>query len=414
MSPTSASGAVSASSAPTGALSAPLDVITAAPSATRATRFSIVCERIVPATTAIDPTRRATTIARAASPSRPGKTAETITPIIVARATTGAGTAAPGSAARSTTSHDTARRRSDSAISAAARASHPRCTPTSAWTTLCSPRRPIATTANPSPTSAASTAGSDARRRRGEVITGSSRGSGIGKPGAVGPARPPPRRWLGGHPDAVVEVVALVEIVDEPGMRGPPPHELAGQRARGGDVGGEEVREPAEVLACVLGRDGDHREVEVATDHLGDLADRHAFVGDPVQNRSGRGRLQRQAEEPRGIEPVHGGPAVGPVADVAGDALLACDVDQGGDEAVISVVVNRRRQSHDRRADAAGGQSSATSARRGSDAPRRSWDRPRRVFRIAVERWVDETNERTLPDLVRDSLDELKAVTAGR
>jgi AcrR family transcriptional regulator len=36
------------------------------------------------------------------------------------------------------------------------------------------------------------------------------------------------------------------------------------------------------------------------------------------------------------------------------------------------------------------------------------------VFRIAVERWVDETNERTLPDLVRDSLDELKAVTAGR
>ena len=68
----------------------------------------------------------------------------------------------------------------------------------------------------------------------------------------------------------------------------------------------------AEVLACVLGRDGDHRELEVATDHLGDLADRHAFVGDPMQNRSGRGRLQRQAEELRGIEPVHGGPAVGP------------------------------------------------------------------------------------------------------
>lgn len=36
------------------------------------------------------------------------------------------------------------------------------------------------------------------------------------------------------------------------------------------------------------------------------------------------------------------------------------------------------------------------------------------VFRIAVERWVDEANERTLPDLVRASLDELKAVTAGR
>jgi AcrR family transcriptional regulator len=36
------------------------------------------------------------------------------------------------------------------------------------------------------------------------------------------------------------------------------------------------------------------------------------------------------------------------------------------------------------------------------------------VFRIAFERWVDETNRRDLPELIRDSLDELKAVTAGR
>jgi AcrR family transcriptional regulator len=36
------------------------------------------------------------------------------------------------------------------------------------------------------------------------------------------------------------------------------------------------------------------------------------------------------------------------------------------------------------------------------------------VFRIAFERWVDPTNQRDLPDLIRDSLDELKAVTAGR
>ena len=36
------------------------------------------------------------------------------------------------------------------------------------------------------------------------------------------------------------------------------------------------------------------------------------------------------------------------------------------------------------------------------------------VFRIAFERWVDETNQRNLPDLIRDSLDELKAVTAGK
>ena len=36
------------------------------------------------------------------------------------------------------------------------------------------------------------------------------------------------------------------------------------------------------------------------------------------------------------------------------------------------------------------------------------------VFRVAVERWVNETNRRDLPELIRESLEELKAVTAGR
>ena len=36
------------------------------------------------------------------------------------------------------------------------------------------------------------------------------------------------------------------------------------------------------------------------------------------------------------------------------------------------------------------------------------------VFKVAFERWVDESNEQELPQLIRDSLDELKAVTAGR
>jgi AcrR family transcriptional regulator len=36
------------------------------------------------------------------------------------------------------------------------------------------------------------------------------------------------------------------------------------------------------------------------------------------------------------------------------------------------------------------------------------------VFRVAFERWIDETGQRDLPQLVRESLDELKAVTAGR
>jgi AcrR family transcriptional regulator len=36
------------------------------------------------------------------------------------------------------------------------------------------------------------------------------------------------------------------------------------------------------------------------------------------------------------------------------------------------------------------------------------------VFRVAFQRWVDESNQRDLPQLIRESLDELKAVTAGR
>jgi len=35
------------------------------------------------------------------------------------------------------------------------------------------------------------------------------------------------------------------------------------------------------------------------------------------------------------------------------------------------------------------------------------------VFRIAFDRWINETSQRDLPHLIRASLDELKAVTAG-
>jgi AcrR family transcriptional regulator len=35
------------------------------------------------------------------------------------------------------------------------------------------------------------------------------------------------------------------------------------------------------------------------------------------------------------------------------------------------------------------------------------------VFRIAFERWINDTSQRDLPQLIRESLDALKAVTAG-
>jgi len=36
------------------------------------------------------------------------------------------------------------------------------------------------------------------------------------------------------------------------------------------------------------------------------------------------------------------------------------------------------------------------------------------VFKIAFERWINETSQADLPQLIRESLDELKAVTAGK
>src|ERR1700716_3840816 len=36
------------------------------------------------------------------------------------------------------------------------------------------------------------------------------------------------------------------------------------------------------------------------------------------------------------------------------------------------------------------------------------------VFRIAFERWINEPNQPDLPQLIRETLDELKAVTAGK
>jgi AcrR family transcriptional regulator len=36
------------------------------------------------------------------------------------------------------------------------------------------------------------------------------------------------------------------------------------------------------------------------------------------------------------------------------------------------------------------------------------------VFKIAFERWISETSQQDLPHVIRESLDELKAVTAGR
>jgi len=102
---------------------------------------------------------------------------------------------------------------------------------------------------------------------------------------------------------------------------------------------------------------------------------------------------------------------------------------------VISFAVHRRGQPHDGRADAARGEGerqvrggppdlrTAALASALADALRRrgvtdpaaglTAEAGIAVFKIAFERWVNGTGQPDLPRLIRESLGELRVVTAG-
>src|SRR5437016_2660063 len=103
------------------------------------------------------------------------------------------------------------------------------------------------------------------------------------------------------------------------------------------------------MLGCLLGGFGDDRYVQAAADCLSDLSQRHAFFGDRVIAGSRGTLLQHESVEMGRIEPVHGGPAVEPVADKRRDTFLASKSDQIGDEALLVSVMDLR-EAHHRRA----------------------------------------------------------------
>ena len=119
----------------------------------------------------------------------------------------------------------------------------------------------------------------------------------------------------------------------------------------------EEAGQPGEVLGGVLGRRrtttgrSRWRPITSAMSRIGTPSSATPCSVDPAGAASSARRKRW-----RGVEAVHGRPTVGPVADVAGHALVAGDVDQGGDEAVVPFAVHRRREPHNRRADAARGE----------------------------------------------------------
>ena len=150
---------------------------------------------------------------------------------------------------------------------------------------------------------------------------------------------------MGSRP--VGEVVALLQILEKPLARWLPSQQFTGDAARRGDVEGEEGAEPTEMIERLFRWNRGDGNAEVAADSGGDVADRDSLVIDRMQSRARGCGLQRQPKQASRVVPVHGGPAVGAVTGVRGDALLAGDVDQPWNEAVVAVTVHRRRQPQD-------------------------------------------------------------------
>src|SRR4030088_1774575 len=100
------------------------------------------------------------------------------------------------------------------------------------------------------------------------------------------------------------------------------------------------------MLRNVIPRYRGHRHVEMPADDFGDLPDRNTLVTDAMQPSPGRPPLHRQSEQLSGVQSVHRGPSIGPIAGKRRDALAARDVDEPRDEAVVAPAMHARRETH--------------------------------------------------------------------
>ncbi|MFE7775303.1 hypothetical protein ACFU5O_15635 [Streptomyces sp. NPDC057445] len=142
-----------------------------------------------------------------------------------------------------------------------------------------------------------------------------------------------------------------------PGPDRPPPEQFARRHAGRRLVDREDPAQEAEVL----GRGGSRRQVQVAADHCGDVADRDALVGDRVQHRSCRGLLQRQTAG---------------LAAARADALRG----RGIPEPAASLAAETGIV----------------------------------VFKVAFAHWISEPGRPDLPGILRASMEELRNVLAER
>src|SRR5689334_2315115 len=131
-----------------------------------------------------------------------------------------------------------------------------------------------------------------------------------------------------------------VDVLDESRAFGVPAEKLPCHGAGRREVHAEEGADPPEMALDVIGGDRCHGEAEGAADGLRDVAGGYAVFRDGVQAGAGRGLRESQGDEARGIGPMHGGPPVGPVSRVAGDALFAGHSGDDRDEPVVAGAVH--------------------------------------------------------------------------
>jgi hypothetical protein len=156
------------------------------------------------------------------------------------------------------------------------------------------------------------------------------------------PQLPPSHALMPNPWEHLSEIGWVIDIGDEPGLFRLPLQLGASARAQCRGVHACEHREPSEVLGRLFGRLRDDWDVQAAADYLCHHFERHALFGDGMERATGGSPLQREPIDAGRVEPVHGRPAVEPVADIGRYALLARELDEPRNEAVIAMAMDRR------------------------------------------------------------------------
>ena len=84
----------------------------------------------------------------------------------------------------------------------------------------------------------------------------------------------------------------------------------------------------------IVGGDTAGWDSQSTANALRNLVERNALVRDAMQSRTGGCRVDGEPVQPGCVERMHGGPTVESVADIGGDAVLACHPNQRRHEAV--------------------------------------------------------------------------------